>query len=328
MTFTARGLYASSSKEPRGRRGRWWLVIGAIVGLAALGTGVLGILTTAVSETTTDTTEFPAPSRLEIDNNTEGSVTLVAEDTDTVTVRVDVWSSMMSQPSWDTETEGDTLRLAANCSLIFTVFGRCSVDYEVAVPEGTEVSVHTVTGDVDVTGVSARVDASTDTGEIRLADVTGEITAESATGRITAAGSGPSAVVTSDTDQRDRCDPHRFGLRHCPGAQRHRRDHGHHGHRVPDLACHHGDREHRTAGARPGLPGDRGHHCRIPQGRRGPVQGRHLRHRSTQRHRGHHDHPPLSLRPRPCTARAGLPRAHPSRFAGTAPEPSRPHQNG
>ena len=201
MTFTARGLYASSSKEPRGRRGRWWLVIGAIVGLAALGTGVLGILTTAVSETTTDTTEFPAPSRREIDNNTEGSVTLVAEDTDTVTVRVDVWSSMMSQPSWDTETEGDTLRLAANCSLIFTVFGRCSVDYEVAVPEGTEVSVHTVTGDVDVTGVSARVDASTDTGEIRLADVTGEITAESATGRITAAGSGPSAVVTSDTGE-------------------------------------------------------------------------------------------------------------------------------
>ena len=46
MTFTARGLYASSSKEPRGRRGRWWLVIGAIVGLAALGTGVLGGFTT------------------------------------------------------------------------------------------------------------------------------------------------------------------------------------------------------------------------------------------------------------------------------------------
>ncbi|MFC7742794.1 hypothetical protein ACFQXA_20370 [Nocardiopsis composta] len=43
MTFTARGLYASSSKEPRRRRFRW-LWVGAVVALVALLFGAVGAL--------------------------------------------------------------------------------------------------------------------------------------------------------------------------------------------------------------------------------------------------------------------------------------------
>ncbi|KUP96345.1 DUF4097 family beta strand repeat-containing protein [Thermobifida cellulosilytica] len=198
MTFTARGLYASSSKAPRDRRGRGWLIVGACIGLAALGVGALGALNTVATTTSTETQEFPASAVLEIDNQTEGGVTVVVGDDDTVTVEMRMWSSMTAVAGQKAQTQGDRLRLAARCGSAL-VFGRCAVDYKVTVPEGTEVSVVALTGDVQVTGVSAPVDVTTDTGAIQVADVEGGITLESDTGNITAEGSGPSAVATSDT---------------------------------------------------------------------------------------------------------------------------------
>jgi len=198
MTFTARGLYASSSKAPRDRRGRGWLIVGACIGLAALGVGALGVLNSVAVATATESQEFPAPARLEIDNYTEGNVTVVAGDGDTVSVRLRMWSSMTARLGRNAETEGDRLWLSADCGGFLNVFGRCSADYVVTVPEGTEVSVATATGDVEVTGIVADVDVTTDTGEIRLSRVVGEISLQSDLGDITAEGSGPAAVADSD----------------------------------------------------------------------------------------------------------------------------------
>ncbi|UOE19403.1 DUF4097 family beta strand repeat protein [Thermobifida halotolerans] len=199
MTFTARGLYASSSKVPRKRQWRHgWLLIGAIVGLVALALGVLSVLNNVFTTTATESQEFPAPVRVEIDNRTAGNVTVIAGEGDSVTVASRTYSSLTADISDSAETRGDGLRVEADCTGILS-FGHCAVDYLVTVPVATEVSVATETGNVEVTGITADVDVDTGTGNIRMADVTGRVTLETDIGDITAEGSGPAVTATTDT---------------------------------------------------------------------------------------------------------------------------------
>lgn len=198
MTVTAQDNPQPTPPPARSGR-RLWLILGALVGVAACIVGLLSVSTTVATTTSTEETEFPAPRLLEIDNDTEGSVTLVAKDTDTVTVSVSAWESLTADTVRDAKPDADLLRLSATCDRLLELVGRCAADYVVTVPAGTEVSVRAVTGKVDVTGVAAPVKAVTGTGRINLRDITGAITVESAIGDVTATGSGPSAKVTTNT---------------------------------------------------------------------------------------------------------------------------------
>jgi hypothetical protein len=64
--------------------------------------------------------------------------------------------------------------------------GECSVDYLIAVPEGTEVVARSGSGDVTVTSISAAVDVETGSGVVFLNTVKGPIMVETGSGDILA----------------------------------------------------------------------------------------------------------------------------------------------
>ena len=72
MTFKARGLYASSSKEPRGFRLGPWLILGAVLVLALVVTTVAAVLGNMDVDRGTSNDSFDAPQTVRIDNRTGG----------------------------------------------------------------------------------------------------------------------------------------------------------------------------------------------------------------------------------------------------------------
>ena len=244
---------------------------------------------------------------------------------------------MMSQPSWDTRRKATPCGSPRTAVSLFTVFGRCSSTTSDTVPRVRSLRAHRDRG-VDVTGVSARVDASTDTGEIRRptspGDHRGERYREDHRRRL-----GPRRgdqrhrrdqpgdfKPPTSGDQRDRCDPHRFGLRHCrvrsdTGAITVTTDTEFRPCMPPrrsgtsNCRCPTGSTEF-----------DRGHRCRIPK-----VAVDQSRDATSvieaQRHRGHHVTPAEPAAP-PVHRPGRTSDAHRPILPGQLGIPSRPHQNG
>ncbi|WP_017586438.1 DUF4097 family beta strand repeat-containing protein [Nocardiopsis ganjiahuensis] len=207
MTFKARGLYASSSKEPgRFRRGPWMLLGGVlVVGLVVFTAfSVLGNMTVNHSDRTDS---FSGVAEIELENSTGGRVELRGGDGDEVVVERELSGSPVSEPDEDIEAEGGQLEIDTDCSgLLF--FSGCSVNYDITVPAGTRVTVetvsgritasniegelttHTTSGSVQVANQVGAVDVETVSGAIELDGVEGSVTAESTSGQITATGSG------------------------------------------------------------------------------------------------------------------------------------------
>ncbi|WP_182897546.1 DUF4097 family beta strand repeat-containing protein [Microbispora sp. H10830] len=63
------------------------------------------------------------------------------------------------KPANGHSVDGDTLTLAYKC-------GSCSVDYEVEVPRGLTVKIHTGSGDVTLRDLTGQVNASTGSGDV------------------------------------------------------------------------------------------------------------------------------------------------------------------
>ncbi|WP_159944452.1 MULTISPECIES: DUF4097 family beta strand repeat-containing protein [unclassified Nocardiopsis] len=216
MTFRARGLYASSSKEPRRFRLGPWLVLGALVvaGLVvATAAAVLGNVSVDRGESSDS---FAAPEAVEIDNRTGGGVSLTGGGEEVLVERV-MRGSPLSDPGERVSEGGGELSLEASCSGVPLVglFGHCTVDYVVTVPVGTAVRVDTASGPVstenvdgelrlsttsgrvDVSGNAADVTVETVSGQVDVSGVEGALVAESTSGRITAEGEGESLRVST-----------------------------------------------------------------------------------------------------------------------------------
>ncbi|GAA3746287.1 DUF4097 and DUF4098 domain-containing protein YvlB [Spinactinospora alkalitolerans] len=200
MTFTGRGLYASSSKVPRKRR-FGWLFIGALVAVLALGYGmfsVLGGLPTAQGERSD---EYERPARVVVENGTAGDVNVHGVDGGEVRVERELHGSLITDPSEAIRGNGEALRVEAECEGAFLFFGNCAVDYEIGVPEGTEVAVRTSTGDIEVSSVRGDVAAASLTGDIALDNVEGNLDLDGQTGDISAHGSGDRAEARTTTGE-------------------------------------------------------------------------------------------------------------------------------
>lgn len=88
--------------------------------------------------------------------------------------------------------DGDVLVLEA-CEV-----RNCTADYEVTVPEGTKVSGHVESGNVDVTGV-AKVNVEAESGDVTARDVVGEVNASTQSGNVDLSGIGGSVVATAES---------------------------------------------------------------------------------------------------------------------------------
>ncbi|MBV2361909.1 DUF4097 domain-containing protein [Streptomonospora nanhaiensis] len=218
MTFTGRGLYAHSSKEPRRRRSGW-LLIGAAVALVVLVVGGVAAFGSVPLNGSGGRHSFDGAAAVEIRNQTQGSVTVRGDGTgDQVEVRAEASGTPFAEPKEAADLEGDTVRAAADCVGMWAFTG-CRVDYEVTLPRdgGVAVRIETDTGEVELESVEGDIHVTTDTGsvsgenlrgevaahtgtgEIDLSRVQGPLEVSSTTGSISATGSGESVVADTTT---------------------------------------------------------------------------------------------------------------------------------
>ncbi len=215
MTFTGRGLYASSSKEPR----KWhfgWLLVGAVVAVAALVLGGLSVMGWVETNRTTETDSFDGADQVVVDNQ-QGSVEVTGSDGDEVSVERTIREGTLSSVTEGVNQDDDGSVVAeARCEGI-SWFGTCRVDYEIAVPEGTDVEidntsggvglnslagdgnveVSTASGGVQADDVAGNLTAETTSGGLELSDIGGNMDLESSSGTISASGSGDSIRAES-----------------------------------------------------------------------------------------------------------------------------------
>jgi hypothetical protein len=91
-------------------------------------------------------------------------------------------SSGFSAPQVDESVQGDTLRISAECR--DPAFWACAVSYELSVPRGVAVDVHSRSGHVSVEGLDGRVVAGSDAGPVLAHDLGGEVDLRSSAGPI------------------------------------------------------------------------------------------------------------------------------------------------
>ncbi len=100
-----------------------------------------------------------------------GDVTLVATDTDRVTVRQDThW--VTGRPTPEHNVSGGVLRLADGCRGRRPIF-RCDTTYRIEVPRDVAVDAHSDAGDVRVRGVGGSVSMTSDAGDLDASGLTG-----------------------------------------------------------------------------------------------------------------------------------------------------------
>ncbi|GAA3751708.1 DUF4097 family beta strand repeat-containing protein [Salinactinospora qingdaonensis] len=221
MTFTSRGLYATSSKIPRRRR-YGWLAFGAAVAVLAVllgGVNALGAIPVAV-EGRNDS--FEGVHEIVIDNATVGEVTVTGTDDGAVTVQRELQRAVTATPEESLAADGGTLRAEATCTGGWLFLGSsCAIDYEIRVPADADIAIdaRTSTGDITVTSVRGDITAASSTGELRFEEVTAALDLETSTGEVEASGSGESATVTSSTGSVDLADftADRFDVRTSTG---------------------------------------------------------------------------------------------------------------
>ncbi|MDE3722064.1 DUF4097 family beta strand repeat-containing protein [Nocardiopsis sp. N85] len=199
MTFKARGLYASSSKEPGSgfRTGPWLLLGGALVVVLVVVT-VFSALGNVGLNRGERGDSFAAPERVVIENETGGEVRLSGTDAPEVRVDRSLRGTPFNEPDDEIELDGGELTIDAECSGLWFV-GDCAVDYDIAVPAGVSVEVQNHRGMIVATGIDGDVRAETLSGRVEVEGITGSADLETVSGSIVATGTGErlSAVSVS-----------------------------------------------------------------------------------------------------------------------------------
>lgn len=214
MTFKARGLYASSSKESS--RFRWgpWMALGGVLVVILVLLTALSVLGNVVSHQSERSESYGGASELRLSNDTGGRIKVYPAQGEQIVIERTLRGGPLSEPRESVEESGERLDVETRCSgPLF--FSRCSAEYDIRVPEGVALTLRTVSGDVRVQDLSAnltvtttsgsievldhegRVRAKTTSGDMDLSEVTGSITARSTSGSIDASGEGESLEVST-----------------------------------------------------------------------------------------------------------------------------------
>ncbi|HMA46688.1 MAG TPA: DUF4097 family beta strand repeat-containing protein, partial [Frankiaceae bacterium] len=162
-TSAGQGAPAPGRRRPQvPRRVQVGLLVLAVLAAAVALAGQI------VRRTDRTTRAFPAVRAVELDSDA-GDVAVVAtarRDVRVTTTRV--WSFRM--PVERMRVEGDVLRLTGSCPGGLGA-GRCAVAWQVQVPPGVALRVHTGGGDLTVRGVGGPLVLATDAGRVEVVDV-------------------------------------------------------------------------------------------------------------------------------------------------------------
>jgi DUF4097 and DUF4098 domain-containing protein YvlB len=167
--------------------------MGAVLVLAVVVATAVSVLGSVGVDRGDRSDAYDAPQAVEIENHTGGDVVLTG-GSERVQVDRTLRGTPLSEPEEDIEEDGGSLRVDALC-LGVPFFGGCRIDYEVAVPEGTAVTVDTFGGRVSVENVHGELTLASVSGEVRVAGNNGDVTAESTSGRIDVTGVEGSLVA-------------------------------------------------------------------------------------------------------------------------------------
>jgi hypothetical protein len=216
MTFTGRGLYASSSKvrRPRRRLRLVWLAIGLAVAVVVLVVGAATAISAVPLSKEPRSDAFTGVQWISLENQTLGDITVAGIDGDELTVDRTLDGSPLADPDDEIEQEAGELEVDGQCHGP-PFGGDCRIDYEIGLPAGTaleiealagaveisgvegDVSVENAAGPVSVDGVTGNLEVSTVAGTIALDGVDGSVDAETQSGSIRAEGSGDSVSAQS-----------------------------------------------------------------------------------------------------------------------------------
>ena len=200
MTMTERPAAAPGGQHPPRRHGPiavLWRIFAGLLIVGALAWGTYNVVTVLAHEERVETEAFAAADVRALDvDSANGSVRIVATDTDEVTVRAEI-SEGLRRTGERREVVNGVLELRATCPSIGSNF--CWVDYEVRVPRDLPITVRSNNGRVEISGTNAAVDVDGDNGGVELTDVSGPVVAATDNGRLTASGLRSSSV-RADTD--------------------------------------------------------------------------------------------------------------------------------
>jgi hypothetical protein len=182
MTFTARGLYASSSKEPRRGAPRVLLLLGLLVACAAL-LWVAALLVSFASTTSEDhSTTSGDVETVRIVTTAPGTVEVsAAEPGQDVELSAETTENLFNSARTEFQDDGSEASAEGRCSN-WIGLGRCSVDYRASVPPGVDVVIEARTGDVTVSDIEGAAEVTTSTGDIAFHGVQGDVIGRSTTG--------------------------------------------------------------------------------------------------------------------------------------------------
>jgi len=159
-------------------------VVGALISLVTIAYGVTAIVAegSQAVERLAFTIE-PTGATFTVQTDT-GDITVRPSDDDRVHV-VRTASFGGRRPAFVEQPNGSGDRLVANCGAHWFM-SDCSVDYEVAVPDGMSLQLRTDTGDVLANGVDGALDAASSTGDVEVRGVAGPLMLHSSTGDVNA----------------------------------------------------------------------------------------------------------------------------------------------
>jgi hypothetical protein len=157
----------------RRQRGTWLLIGGALAVLfsAIAAVQVAGWTVGAVERTNHQVIPGPV-SKLTVEGGTGGDITVMRELSDRPVVTVDsTVKGSIHAPVLRAVKDGATVRINGNCPYIS--FGPCDARIVIRVPAGTEVDVHTGSGDVTANGLAGPIKLETGSGDVNAVGLSG-----------------------------------------------------------------------------------------------------------------------------------------------------------
>ncbi len=192
MTTTLTPATPPSAPRPRAAAGplsparRVTFVVGALITLLTITFGVLTII--AEGSKTIERAEFtitPSGSTFAVETDV-GDIKVVSSIDDKVhVVRTAQFGGQRPRFTEEPNSTGD--RLEAECAGDW-LLSACTVDYQVAVPEGMAVQLRSDTGDVLASNIDGALEASSGTGNVEVRGVEGPLRLRASTGDVSAEG--------------------------------------------------------------------------------------------------------------------------------------------
>jgi len=174
---------APAPPAPR-RPAHAWFVVGAVLGglmILQAAASFAGLLARHID---TIAIAAPAAHRLVV-HSSSGNVTVTGTNRDDIAGTAKrTWSFV--QPKITTTHVGDAVELGVSCG--WNISGYCGASFDLQVPAGTVVDLHTSSGDVVANGLQADATLSTSSGRVSATDVVGHVTAGSSSGDVVVRG--------------------------------------------------------------------------------------------------------------------------------------------